>query len=173
MSEWVALLRGVNVGGVTVRSADLQELFTSLGFEKVRTVLATGNVLFSASGTPAALKERIETALGARFGYDAWIVLEPHERMARIVSAYPFDEDPEHHAYVVFGSNPEVLRALGAAALEAQEPVSGGEDVLYWACPKGSSTDTPFARMSAKAKYKPFITTRNLHTVRKLLPHRD
>ncbi|RKW70441.1 DUF1697 domain-containing protein [Galactobacter caseinivorans] len=169
MSEWVALLRGVNVGGVTVRSADLKELFQSLGFEGVRTVLATGNVLFSAAGTPAALKAQIETELGARFGYDAWIVLEPRQRLARIVSAYPFDEDVEHHAYVVFGSNQKVLHALGVAALEAQEPVSGGEEVLYWACPKGSSTDTAFAKMSAQPKYKPFITTRNLNTVRKLL----
>lgn len=169
MSDWVALLRGVNVGGVTVRSADLQELFLSLGFERVRTVLATGNVLFSADGTAAELKTQIETELGARFGYDAWIVLETRDRMARIVSAYPFDEDAEHHAYVVFASNLKVLQALGDAALEGKEPVSGGDGVLYWACPKGSSTDTPFARMSSKAKYKPFITTRNLNTVRKLL----
>ncbi|MCH6229608.1 DUF1697 domain-containing protein [Microbacterium sp. CFH 31415] len=48
MTTWVALLRGVNVGGITIRSADLAEVFAELGFESVRTVLASGNVVFEA-----------------------------------------------------------------------------------------------------------------------------
>ena len=44
MVGYIALLRGVNVGGITVKSADLSAVFESLGFESVRTVLASGNV---------------------------------------------------------------------------------------------------------------------------------
>ena len=48
MTTWVALLRGVNVGGVTVRSADLAALFRELGFADVKTFVASGNVRFEA-----------------------------------------------------------------------------------------------------------------------------
>ncbi|MGL4255586.1 MAG: DUF1697 domain-containing protein, partial [Microbacterium sp.] len=46
MAAWVALLRGVNVGGITIRNADLAEVFGDLGFDAVRTVLASGNIVF-------------------------------------------------------------------------------------------------------------------------------
>ena len=48
MTTWVALLRGVNVNGVTVKSAELGALFRDLGFAEVKTVLASGNVRFEA-----------------------------------------------------------------------------------------------------------------------------
>ncbi len=76
MTTWVALLRGVNVGGITIRSAELKEMFAeSLGFGAVRAVLASGNVRFEAGDAPAErgeLKSRVEAALRERFGYDAW-----------------------------------------------------------------------------------------------------
>ena len=70
MTVWIALLRGVNVGGVTIRSADLADLFRSLGFEGVRTVLASGNVRFETGGGSSArakLKSRIENDPFAEF----------------------------------------------------------------------------------------------------------
>ena len=64
MTRYIALLRGVNVGGITIRSAELRRLFEELGFDDVRTVLASGNVVFSAERADAAtLKSRIEHAL--------------------------------------------------------------------------------------------------------------
>ena len=63
----VALLRGVNVGGVTIRTADLRAAVPRhLGFDEVRTVLASGNVGFETDAAPrrrATLKPAIETAL--------------------------------------------------------------------------------------------------------------
>ncbi len=48
MTAWVALLRGVNVGGITIRNADLARVFAGLGFDDVRTVLVSGNVVLAA-----------------------------------------------------------------------------------------------------------------------------
>lgn len=66
----VALLRGVNVNGITIKSADLKALFVGLGFDAVRTVLASGNVLFnSEDGVESdsdALRGRIQQALRER-----------------------------------------------------------------------------------------------------------
>ncbi|QKS18106.1 DUF1697 domain-containing protein, partial [Curtobacterium sp. Csp2] len=75
MARWVALLRGVNVNGITIRSAELAALFRELGYEDVRTVLASGNVVFTADGDAASVTGAVEQALRDRFGYDAWIVL--------------------------------------------------------------------------------------------------
>jgi uncharacterized protein (DUF1697 family) len=170
VARWIALLRGVNVNGITIKSADLGALFRELGFDGVKTVLASGNVLFDAGAEASTLKPRIEHALAERFGYDAWIVLLPHERLPDVVAGYPFDEDAHTHAYVVFASDAGTLDELTAEPIaEGLERVQPGDGVVYWACPKGASTDTPFAKRAAKSRFRTTTTTRNLNTVRKLL----
>lgn len=173
--RFIALLRGVNVGGITMKSVALAAAFVEAGFQNVRTVLASGNVAFdfaSPETDVVALKLRIEAMLEHAFGYDAWIVLRTREEVQRIAKAYPFPRHDEiEHPYVVFSSSGEVLKELQAASGELRsdiEAVLPGEGVLYWRVPKGSSLDTPFSKLLAKQKYKPHVTTRNLRTVEKL-----
>lgn len=179
MTRWVALLRGVNVNGVTVRSADLRARFAWLHFQHVRTVLASGNVVFDAADEPLeVLQRRIQSGLREAFGYDAWIVLLEVASLQRICAGYPFERrDAERHPYVIFSSDETVLAELaarapvsaGGAADTGDERIQIAAGVLYWEVPRGSSTDTPFARASAAARYKPFVTTRNLRTLEKVL----
>lgn len=175
MADFIALLRGVNVGGITVRSADLRELFEGLGFTGVRTVLASGNVVFesSAKESHAALKARIEQALRERFEYDAWIVLVTRAELQRAIDGFPFDADDEHRQpWVIFASNADVLDELAAFAGDADaevDPIARGEGVVYWNPVKGTTVDTPFAKLLAKARFKPTTTNRNLRTLRKML----
>lgn len=176
MTRWVALLRGVNVGGITVRSPDLQALFAQLGLSQVRTVLASGNIVFDAAPQEplGALKTRIEAGLRERFGYDAWVVLLEADGLAAVCAGYPFERhDPARHPYVVFSSDDGVLAELAARAAgladEQVEQVRRVGSVLYWDLPRGSSTQTPFARAGAAARYKPYITTRNLRTLEKVV----
>lgn len=174
MTHWIALLRGVNVGGITIRSADLRELVTGLGFTGVRTVLASGNVAFESDrADPARLKRDIERALSDRFGYEAWIILLTADRLRAIVDAFPFDAtDDSRQPYVVFASEPAVvdalLEAIGEPDPEA-DPVERREDVVYWNPVKGTTVDTPFAKVIAKPVFKPTTTNRNLRTLEKLL----
>jgi uncharacterized protein (DUF1697 family) len=175
MSSYIALLRGVNVGGITIRSAELGELFRSLGFGGVRTVLASGNVVFDSDETDAArLKSRVEAALRERFGYDAWIILLTKEKLAAVVAAFPFDaERAGWHPYVLFASDDAHLADLLAMAPEldpAEEIIAGGDGVLYWQLNIAvGSTNTTLAKLTAKSRFKPTTTTRNLRTLRKLL----
>ncbi|GAA4172391.1 DUF1697 domain-containing protein [Gryllotalpicola koreensis] len=175
MTSYVALLRGVNVGGITIRSAELGELFRSLGFGGVRTVLASGNVVFESDETDAAqLKARIEAALRERFGYDAWIVLLTKGKLAEIVAGFPFDAEREGwHPYVLFASDATHLAELLAAAPTldpAEEIVAAGDGVLYWQLKIAvGSTNTKLAKLAAKPRFKPTTTNRNLRTLRKLL----
>lgn len=173
MDEWVALLRGVNVGGITIRSAELAAEFTGLGLERVRTVLASGNVAFAAAGGRAELKATIEAALRERFGYEAWIVLVTREEMAAAIAAFPFDgEDQSRQPWVIFCSTGAVLRELaeaGAGLDPAVDPVAPGPGVVYWNPVKGTTLGTPFAKLLAKARFRATTTNRNLRTLRKIL----
>lgn len=180
MTEWVALLRGVNVNGITIRSADLSALLRDLGLHDVRTFLASGNAAFHADdpiSARAALKARIERGLEERFGYDAWIVLLTRPELAAAADAFPFDEaDAARQPYVVFCVDEATRAELADAAASldppldpAVDPIASGAGVVYWSPPKGRSTDTPFAKVAARSAFTARTTTRNLRTVRKIL----
>jgi uncharacterized protein (DUF1697 family) len=175
MTRFIALLRGVNVGGITIRSLELQALFEELGLDEVRTVLASGNVAFASAKRESreTLKGRIERALRDRFGYDAWIVLVTRDALERAVDAFPFDaDDPGRQPWVIFASEPDVVDELMGFAHDADpdvDPIAKGDGVVYWNPVKGTTLDTPFAKLLAKAKYKPVTTNRNLRTLRKVL----
>jgi len=176
MTTWVALLRGVNVNGITIRSADLAELLRGLGFDDVKTILASGNARFTADVDVqgrAELKARIERALRERFDYDAWIVLVTDRELEAATRAYPFDaDDDDRQPYVIFCSETAVRDALvdAAASLDPEEdPTHPGFGVVYWSPEKGRTLDTPFGKLLGRAEYKPTTTTRNLRTLVKIL----
>jgi len=174
MTRYIALLRGVNVGGVTIRSADLRELVTSLGFDGVRTVLASGNVVFDSDRADAAkLKRDVERALSERFGYEAWIVLITQDELRRVIDAFPFDaEDASRQPWVIFASEASAIDDLLDTVGETDpdvDPVQRGDGVVYWNPVKGTTVDTPFAKVLAKSRFKPTTTNRNLRTLAKLL----
>lgn len=175
-TSWVALLRGVNVGGITIRNADLADMMAGIGARAVRTVRASGNVRFemdAAASARSTLKASIELALRERFDYDAWIVLVTIDELRDAVDCFPFnDADPLRQPWVIFGSDQAVLDELreAAASLDpAVDPVESSSDVIYWNPAKGSTTDTPFAKMIARKVYRSTTTNRNLRTLRKIL----
>ncbi|WP_448810177.1 DUF1697 domain-containing protein [Agromyces bauzanensis] len=174
MTRYIALLRGVNVGRITIKSGPLRDVFDELGFDDVRTVLASGNVVFTVDDADAAkLKSRIERALSERFGYDAWIVLITHDDLEAAIDGFPFDAaDSRRQPYVVFTSEPAVLDELldDTGRFDADvDPLARGDGVVYWNPVKGTTVSTPFAKLLGKAKYKPTTTNRNLRTLHKLL----
>lgn len=173
MSRYAALLRGVNVGGINLAMSDVAAVFTGLGLGNVRTVLASGNVLFDSDDTAGFLKPRIEAALGERFGYEAWVHVLSLESVRRVVDGFPFDEKRAGwHPYVVFVSEPNVRDELIAASADADaavERVSAGDGVIYWTVERGNSVGSPFAKQLARSRFKSTTTTRNLRTLQKLL----
>lgn len=175
MNAWVALLRGVNVGGITVRSADLIDLAGELGLEEARTVLASGNLVFRSSegiSERGVLKARIERGLRDRFDYDAWIVLVTGSEVDAAIDGFPFDaDDTERQPWVVFCVDEATKSELtdAAATLDAEvDSVAGGPGAVYWNPVKGTTLDTPFAKLLAKRTYKERTTNRNLRTLRKI-----
>jgi uncharacterized protein (DUF1697 family) len=169
VTDYVALLRGVNVGGVTIKMADLAEVVRGVGYADVKTVLASGNVLFTTPDAASAAKKALEAALRDRFGYEAWVHVLTVDAIRKIIAAYPFPRSAERHAYVVFAVKPEVRTELLAVKLDpAVEQAEAGDSVIYWSVPKGSTLDSAMGKAQSKASYKPWITTRNLNTLEKL-----
>lgn len=173
MTRYIALLRGVNVGGVNIRMADLATVFRGLGYGAVKTVLASGNVIFETDAEASALKPAIEAALRERFGYEAWVHVIDTAELERIVAAFPFDSEREGwHPYVVFlmGDGPRSeLLALAPELDPELESLADGDGVLYWTVERGHTLDSVVGKASGRARFKALTTTRNLRTLRKLL----
>lgn len=92
MTRYVALLRGINVGGQKlIKMEELARIFTGAGFKHVRTYQASGNVIFdSPSANKAALGKKIEKALQQSLGYEVTVVLRTHSELESLVARNPF-----------------------------------------------------------------------------------
>ena len=171
MKHWVALLRGVNVGGRTIKMAELRAALAELDLENVATVLQSGNVTFDSPLAAAKLKDTVEAGLRRWFGYDAHVQVIERDALQKIVDAYPFGTaDQDRHDYVVFMER-GLEKDLAAEKVELgpNEKVEAGAGVVYWRVDKGSTLQSAFGKLLAKAKYRDFNTNRNVRTLRKLL----
>ena len=172
MTKYAAFLRGVNVGGVNLKMADVAAALTDAGFNNVRTILASGNVLLESSATLASVRKKAETALRERFGYDAWVLAYDIDTVREVVDAYPFEREVDgYQSYVTFVADPAVLDELAALSgkMGSDEKIGRGNGVVYWQVPKGSTLDSTIGKTMGKPRYKSSTTTRNLRTLDKVL----
>jgi uncharacterized protein (DUF1697 family) len=175
MTRYAAFLRGVNVGGVNLKMAEVADAFTKAGFTAVRTILATGNILLESGAGADAVRAKAESALRQRFGYDAWVLVYPVETVQAIVDGYPFEAERDgYQSYITFVSDTDVLDELAALADDAgpDEKISRGPDsagVIYWQVAKNHTLDSTIGKTMGKKRYKSSTTTRNLRTLVKVL----
>ncbi|MDR3658916.1 MAG: DUF1697 domain-containing protein [Mycobacterium sp.] len=170
MTRYAVFLRGVNVGGVNLKMADVAATLSQAGFTAVKTLLASGNAVLSSTTSAAGVRTKAEAALRESFGYDAWVLVYPAAELRTISADFPFQREVEgHHSYVTFVSDPEVLEELAALEPAAGELVRRGDGVLYWQVDRGDTLDSAISKTMAKKRYKSSTTTRNLRTVEKVL----
>ncbi|MFZ0833763.1 MAG: DUF1697 domain-containing protein [Mycobacterium sp.] len=170
MTRYAAFLRGVNVGGVNLKMADVAEALTQAGFSNVTTILASGNVLLESRSKTPAVRKTAEAALREAFGYDAWVLAYDIDTVAEISENYPFEREvPDTHSYVTFVSDPGVLDELAALIPGADERIQPGEGVIYWQVPRSKSLESAMGKTMGKKRYKSSTTTRNLRTLDKVL----
>ena len=169
----VALLRGVNVGGVRFAMADLASALEQTGFSDVRTVLASGNVILTSDrDEPQRIAEAVATVIDERFGFDVAVIVVSLPVIRAAVEEYPFPRADDRHAYVVFADVDEALADLVDVAGEvvsAVEQVRPGEGVVYWDVPKGRTLDSPFGKRFGRWQRSGAVTTRNITTLEKIL----
>ena len=175
MNVYVALLRGINVGGSNlIRMPALKACFETERLQDVATYIQSGNVLFTADrSSQQALTIRIEKALSRTFAYKARVVVRSFEQMRTIVHRAPkgFGERPAVHRYnVIFLKHPltvdEALQSV--AAKPGVDRVYAGEDVVYLSRLIAKATQSQLSRVVGKPAYQN-MTIRNWNTTRKLL----
>ena len=176
MDSFAVFLRGINVGGINIKMAELRTALGELPFEGVKTLLASGNVVLKSDLKAAAVKQRFEKCLRDSFGYDAWVVVLSGARVAELVAACPYPpDDKSTHSYITLSSDSAVLdelfdagSALGSAADGGVDLARIGPEAIAWLAPAGGTIDSPFSKITAKARYKAATTTRNLRTMIKV-----
>ena len=172
MANFVALLRGVNVGKQNrVPMARFRDLLEKLGYTRVRTLLNSGNAVFSAPSRSAdGIAKAIHGALGAKLGLDIAVVVKSAEDLAAVVKGNVLAKRGAvaSRLLVVFAQDEAALRALSplAAAARAPERVAIGKAAAYAWCPDGVSKSV--VGMALLGKSGRGVTTRNWATVLKL-----
>jgi uncharacterized protein (DUF1697 family) len=140
----VALLRGINVGTAKrVAMADLRALFEELGYGDVRTLLNSGNVVFtarvSAKGEPAS---RIEKAIVRRTGVSARVLTRTATELERVVAKNPLlgvASNPSRHLVAFLHGSLEQARLKPLLSAEwGDERIASGPGVAYLWCPRGT-----------------------------------
>jgi uncharacterized protein (DUF1697 family) len=92
MGRYVALLRGMNLGGRRIANEALRSHFEALGCEGVATFRASGNVIFASEGeTPAKLAARLEGGLAEALGYEVPVFLRSARELLAIAAQEPFE----------------------------------------------------------------------------------
>jgi len=167
------MLRGINLGKRQLKSTELKAAVEGLGFTDVKTLLASGNVVFTADETDAALLERrLHDALAAATGLKSEIFVRSPQEMAAVVAANPFPEATrERPSFVVvsFHRAPVDRDALArlADSHDGPERMHAVARELYIDFPDGQGRSTLHPAMS-KAKLDPVNTGRNWNTVIKI-----
>lgn len=169
----VALLRGINVGGVQIPMADLRELVQGLGYGAVRTHLRSGNVIFEAPGeAPEQAAARIEAAIGEQLKLKVPVLARTAAELAEVVERNPLAEhvDNESRYVVVFLSGPidsKLVAGLDEASYAPDRYAVGAREVYVWAPNGVSETKLSWSFWERRLGVK--ATGRNWKTVTRLL----
>lgn len=169
----VALLRGINVGKAKrVAMADLRALVEGLGYRDVATLLASGNVAFTApGGTAIDAARRIEAAIEKRLKFSSRVVGLAVDELAAIVEGNPFARIATEPArlLVALWNDPAVPERLAeiAATAPKQERFEVTARAAYLWCPEGILKSVVGEALLVRAGDG--VTTRNVATLGKLL----
>ena len=175
MTEYVALLRGINVGGKNlIKMSKLKACFEDQGFRDVVTYIQSGNVLFQSNlSGRAELTARIEQVLAATFSYRASVVLRSRKQMQDIVERAPkgFGAQPTKYRYDVIFLKEPVTASTALKSVRTKQGVDqahAGVGVLYFSRLVSKATQSQLSRLVSMPIYQN-MTIRNWNTTTKLL----
>ena len=162
MTRYVALLRAVNVGGVTLLMSDLKALCGRAGFAGVRTYIASGNVVLESKLPDMEVKAALERRLEAHLGKPVGVMVRSAAEMAAILKRNPFPDADAKYSYAIFLDERVAADALETVSGLNDEEVRLGEREIYVHYPCGmgrSKLRIPAAKTG---------TARNMNTIAKL-----
>lgn len=172
MQRLAGLLRAVNVGGRKVAMAELRRVAAQAGFADPRTLLASGNLVFGTTSTPAAAAKRLEAEIETAFGLVSEVFVRDLGELKAVVAANPMPDlaagSPSRFMVTFLAGEPQGDLASLASACTLGERVAAGPGCLYTWFPEGSGK-SKLANGLVERRLKVRGTARNWNTVGKLI----
>ena len=174
MSRYIAFLRAINVGGGrTIKMKSLRQPFVSLGFSKVATFMASGNVVFETTiRTVKSLEKKIKKKLQETLGYEVAVFIRTDAELAKIANYKPFSR-PKIDAATEFNSiflmdtlDKKITQKVRALRSETDEFRVHGREIYWLRRPKQSRSTFSTVPLE-KTLRRPF-TIRAAKTVNKM-----
>lgn len=168
MTTYVALLRGINVGrNKRIAMARLRELLTDLGYGEVRTLLQSGNAVFTSSRRSAdAVGAEIEQAIMSELGMGVAVIVRTAEQLRAAVAANPLPaegRDPSRLMVLFLSGVPEESAIPEPADATPEEWHVNGREIYLW-CPDGV-LESALVQLFTDRQLRVQVTTRNWRTV--------
>ncbi len=175
-TTYIALLRGINIGRhKRIKMADLRQAFTSWGYSNIRTLLATGNVLFEAPDTAVqALQQNISVKLAETFGFDVPVIIRTRGEIQSLANANPFrgvEVTANTRLYITFLSEkPNISLPIPYESPDKNyQIIAVSDQEVCSVLTLNDKMKTTDAMNILQKEFGKNITTRNWNTVLKLL----
>lgn len=175
MKTYISILRGINVSGHNpIKMKDLQVLYEEMGFNRVKTYIQSGNVVFGYRATETEkLEEIISGEIRRKFGYQVPVIVTGHDQLKIVSENNPFLNDRNEDAlklHVTFlSAEPEVdLPGKIDGSVYMPDEYIIAEKTIYLFCPNGYG-NTKLSNTFFEKKLKVQATTRNWKTVLELV----
>jgi len=164
MTAYVALLRGVNLLGVsTLKMADLKAIADKLGLKQARTYIASGNLLFLSNKAEQPLRRALEQEMKAHMGRELRVMLRTAAEMAEVVEANPFADSPGNRVQAFFLNEAPPTDLKKTARNQDDERIATGSREVFVAYGEKGIGKSRLRLPAAEAG-----TARNMNTVAKL-----
>ncbi|MEL0652794.1 DUF1697 domain-containing protein [Algibacter sp. TI.3.09] len=172
MRTYIALLRGINVGGNNkILMAELRDLLLNMGLKDVQTYIQSGNIIFnSEEGNASELEFQITEAIKKRFGLDVPVLVKTRDALKIIFDACPFSEEKKQKSYFsLLYTVPEVGLVNEVSSIEFEnEEIEISPNCVYFYSSVGYGK-TKYNNNFFERKLKVTATARNYKTIVKLL----
>jgi uncharacterized protein (DUF1697 family) len=163
MGSFVALLRAVNVGGTgKLPMSELKDICEKLGFESVRTYIASGNVVFTSRKSEAVIKAALEKRLETYAGKPVGVLVRTAAEMAQVLADNPFPKAAPNRTMAVFLDDAPPADTMTSVRGRKDEQIKLGRREIYIHYGEGMAK-SKLVIAAAKAG-----TARNMNTVAKL-----
>lgn len=171
MEKFIALLRGINVGGhKKFPKADQLKMLSALGFQDSQVYLHTGNWIFNSSESSSNISAKIEKVLTETYDWEVPVLVLNASELEEILNKCPFSEEVKVQSYFMIlktGPTPEKISAVEAIHYPNEE-FRISTKCIYYYCTKGYGQ----AKMSGtffEKKLGVAITARNYNTMKRIL----
>jgi uncharacterized protein (DUF1697 family) len=172
MKTYCAFLRGVNIGGKTMKMVEACDVLKASGLTGVISVLATGNLIFQSDKPQKELRGFLEQILSDHYKDSVSLFVKNADEVQLVLSSVPFEKSADLHIYVFVcetGFEKTLLDEFNKIMPSDGEAAKISNGLFYWQCRKGATLDSGFSKILGRKSMKDKFTSRNISTMAKVV----